>query len=179
MNYPPCRNKLFFFLLLSFFGFFLTACSSSKKSSRLENVPANSIQKKYAELLHVPPYSISNKKLYEFVDKWMNTKYKYGGQHNSGIDCSGFTQILYGEVYNKKLSRTSQAQFDASRHISSRKKLEEGDLVFFTTIKGKKISHVGVYLQNDRFINATNSGVLISDMNLKYWSERFVAGGKP
>ncbi len=128
--------------------------------------------------MQVQPNAITNKSLYTFIDKWLNTKYQYGAQQNTGIDCSGFTQLLYDAVYKRKLARNSQAQYDASKHIESKKKLEEGDLVFFTTVKGKKISHVGVYLQNDRFINATSKGVIISDMNLKYWSDRFVSGGK-
>ena len=129
--------------------------------------------------MQVKPHEITNKTLYTFIDKWLGTKYQYGSQQNTGIDCSGFTQLLYDAVYKKKLARNSQAQYEASKRISSRKNLEEGDLVFFTTTNGKKISHVGVYLQNDRFVNATSKGVIISDMNLKYWADRFVAGGKP
>ncbi len=128
--------------------------------------------------MEVAPSKITNKTLYTFIDKWLNTRYQYGAQQNSGIDCSGFTQLLYDAVYRKKLARNSQAQYDASKHINSRKNLEEGDLVFFATGSGKKISHVGVFLQNDRFVNATSKGVIISDMNLKYWADRFVGGGK-
>ncbi|CAN5398474.1 hypothetical protein BH10BAC3_BH10BAC3_21450 [soil metagenome] len=129
--------------------------------------------------MEIPANKITNKALYTFIDKWLGTKYQYGSQQNTGIDCSGFTQLLYDAVYKKKLARNSQAQYDASKHISSGKNLEEGDLVFFATGSGKKISHVGVFLQNDRFVNATSKGVIISDMNLKYWADRFVAGGKP
>ena len=128
--------------------------------------------------MEVAPSKITNKTLYTFIDKWLNTRYQYGAQQNTGIDCSGFTQLLYDAVYRKKLARNSQAQYDASKHINSRKNLEEGDLVFFATGSGKKISHVGVFLQNDRFVNATSKGVIISDMNLKYWADRFVGGGK-
>lgn len=129
--------------------------------------------------MDVPAGKITNKTLYAFIDKWLNTKYQYGAQQNTGIDCSGFTQLLYEAVYGRKISRNSQAQYDASKPIGSKNKLEEGDLVFFTTTSSKKISHVGVYLQNDRFVNATSKGVIISDMNLKYWADRFVSGGKP
>jgi cell wall-associated NlpC family hydrolase len=155
------------------------ACSSTRRNSSNQEKPSSALQKKYATLMDVPPKSITNKALYEFIDKWLGTKYQYGAQQNTGIDCSGFTQLLYDAVYNKKISRSSEQQYNASKKIDSRNNLQEGDLVFFTTINGKKISHVGVYLQNDRFINATNKGVLISDMNLKYWADRFVAGGKP
>ena len=172
------NNKYLPAFLLIILLTFVSACSSSRRSSTSE-MPPNKMQKKYSELLDVPANKITNKTLYEFVDKWLNTKYQYGAQENTGIDCSGFTQLLYGSVYNKKIARTSEMQYNASKHVNSRNNLQEGDLVFFTTIKGKKISHVGVYLQNDRFVNATNKGVVISDMKLKYWDERFVAGGKP
>lgn len=168
-------------LLLCLVATVFTACSSSRhttKTEEKEEAPSSVMQKKYAKLIDVSPKDITNKELYTFIDKWLGTKYKYGAQENTGIDCSGFTQLLYDAVYKKKISRTSAQQYSDSKHIGSRDKLEEGDLVFFTTVKGKKISHVGVYLQNDRFINATNGGVLISDMNLKYWADRFVAGGK-
>jgi cell wall-associated NlpC family hydrolase len=172
------RIKIIPISILWIAAFTITGCSSSRRASH-EELPSNKIQKKYGGLLDVPPSRITNKALYEFIDKWLNTKYQYGAQQNTGIDCSGFTQLLYGEVFKKKISRTSELQYNSSKHISSRNKLQEGDLVFFTTVKGKKISHVGVYLQNDRFINATSKGVVISDMNAKYWDERFVEGGKP
>jgi lipoprotein Spr len=164
---------------IAFMFLFLLSCSASKNSNSSGDLPATSLQKKYAGLLDVSAQKITNKSLYAFIDKWLNTKYKYGAQQNTGIDCSGFSQLLYDAVFQKKISRSSLQQFNDSKHIASRKNLQEGDLVFFTTVAGKKISHVGVYLQNDRFVNATNQGVIISDMNLKYWSERFVAGGKP
>ncbi len=156
----------------------LGACSSSRKNSSSATEPGSSLQKKYGKLLAVPAQNITNGDLYSFIDKWLNTAYKYGGQSSKGIDCSAFAQILYDQVFNKKLPRNSQAQYDAASTFTSRNKLHEGDLVFFTTLKGKKISHVGVYLQNNKFVNATNSGVAISNLTDQYWNDRFVAGGK-
>ena len=136
------------------------------------------MQKKYASLLGVSPGSITNNTLYSFIDKWLNTAYQYGGQNAKGVDCSGFTQMLFGAVYKKKLPRTSEAQYAAIASFTNKKDLTEGDLVFFTTLKGKKISHVGIYLQNNWFVNATNKGVAITDMGIKYWSEKFVGAGR-
>ena len=162
-------------------GLMLQACSSSKRtnnSAATGERPGTAIQKKFGTLTGVPPEKITNAQLYNFIDKWLNTNYKYGGQSEKEIDCSAFSQILYEAVYKKKLPRTSEAQYNASDKISTLRNLQEGDLVFFTTIKGKRISHVGIYLQNNRFVNATNKGVLISDMNLPYWRDSFVAGGR-
>ncbi|MEO7312409.1 MAG: C40 family peptidase [Chitinophagaceae bacterium] len=161
----------------------LQSCASSKKnnsqvSGNTYEQPSSAMQKKYAALIGVSPGSIVNNALYSYIDKWLNTAYQYGSQTEKGVDCSGFTQMLYDAVYKKKLPRTSEAQYDASATFNNTRNLVEGDLVFFTTIKGKKISHVGIYLQNNRFVNATSKGIAISDMSIPYWKEKFVAGGR-
>jgi len=165
-------------------GFIITGCSNSRRVNEVpsredayKDRPSANIQKRYADVLGVSPQNITNKTLYAFIDKWMNTSYQYGGQSSKGVDCSGFTQLLFDAVYNKKIPRTSGSQYMAVKG-ESKKNLTEGDLVFFTTVKGQKISHVGVYLQNNKFVNATTSkGVIISDMTMKYWDERYVGGG--
>jgi lipoprotein Spr len=150
--------------------------SSSNTSSKGD--ASVSIQKKYAELLGVSASNIRNNALYAFIDRWMDTKYKYGSQGSKGFDCSGFTQQLYDEVYKIKLPRSSQDQYKAIANFHRKKHLEEGDLVFFATNGGRKITHVGVYLQNNKFINATTSkGVVISDMTTAYWDDRYIDGG--
>ncbi|MES2772858.1 MAG: C40 family peptidase [Bacteroidota bacterium] len=171
------------FWLLLVANLLLLSCSSSKKSisipdAPIDGQPSTSLQKKYAALIGVPTTSITNNTLYSFIDKWLNTSYQYGSQNDKGIDCSGFTQMLFDAVYKKKLPRTSEAQYAAISAFTNTRNLVEGDLVFFTTIKGKKISHVGIYLQNNRFVNATNKGVAISDMGISYWKEKFVGAGR-
>lgn len=166
--------------ILALSAFFLLAACSSRKTTRSvssDSAPV-SIQKKYSGLLGVPASNISNGELYAFIDKWMNTKYQYGGQGSKGFDCSGFTQLLYDQVYKIKLPRNSQDQYKAIANFHRKRNLEEGDLVFFATNGGRKISHVGVYLQNNKFINATTSkGVVISDITSAYWDDRYVDGG--
>ena len=59
----------------------------------------------------------------------------------------------------------------------SRTHLRTGDLIFFNTRGG--VSHVGVYLQNNKFIHAsTSSGVMISDLYDSYWLRRFIGVGR-
>ena len=162
----------------------LQGCSSSKRSGNSTSIhttkpvdvgPGTDLQKKYATLIGVKAVDIENKNLYTFIDKWLNTAYSYGGQTSKGIDCSGFTQLLFDAVYKKKIPRTSEAQYNA---VSERKNPKEGDLVFFTTIKGKKISHVGLFLQNNKFVSATNQGIAISDITWQYWRDRYVGAGE-
>lgn len=134
---------------------------------------------KYAILLDVPVELINDDKLLETIENWYGTKYKYGGDNHSGIDCSAFTQAFILSYYDIKLPRSSQEQYQQCKHIK-KKKLRQGDLVFFKT-KGAKhgITHVGVYLCNNKFVHAaTSSGVMISDLDEDYYAARFAGGGR-
>ena len=147
------------------------------------------LQNKYAAILGAAPAQITNLKLYEFIDKWMGTPYLMGGETEAGIDCSSFAQRLFIEVYDWYIERTAQKQMDseATETWSDPKFLMEGDFVFFRAAGhlGKKITHVGVYLGNNKFVNATSrtgksgsAGVKISDLTDPYWKARFFAGGR-
>lgn len=140
----------------------------------------DALQIKYSKYLNVEPYEIINLRLYAFIDKWLNTPYKWGGTDKNGIDCSAFVELLLNEIYNMNLPRTSFQQF-FDEHVdkfSSNEYLTEGDLVFFRTIKGTVVSHVGLYLQNNMFVNAASHGVSIASLNDPYWSKRFIAAGR-
>lgn len=137
---------------------------------------AGSLEIKYAQLLNVEIEKINNKQLYEFIEDWVDTKYRFGGSTKSGIDCSGFSGMLYKEVYKNHLPRMASEQYKACEKIN-KEKLTEGDLVFFNTRGG--VSHVGVYLMNDFFIHSsTKEGVVISNLNEDYYHRKFIGGGR-
>jgi lipoprotein Spr len=118
-----------------------------------------------------------NKSLYSFIEEWYGVPYRFGGTSKSGIDCSAFVRQLYGDVYNKGLLRTSLEQFATALYLR-RDELKEGDLVFFR-IHGKRISHVGVYLYEGKFVHASVSqGVVISDLSDGYWTRYYAGGGR-
>jgi cell wall-associated NlpC family hydrolase len=76
------------------------------------------------------------------------------------------------------LPRTSKEQYE-STHRVSRSELQEGDLVFFHTLgKRRIVTHVGVYLRNNKFIHASVSGVMISDMNDGYYDKHYIGAGR-
>jgi len=137
------------------------------------------LQFKYAILLDIPVEMINDSKLLELIDSWYGTKYKYGGDTRDGVDCSGFTKAFMASYYDVTLTRNSAEMYQKSKHIK-KKKLAQGDLVFFKT-KGKRagITHVGVYLCNNKFIHAaTSNGVIISDLDEDYYKARFAGGGR-
>ena len=131
---------------------------------------------KYAVLMDVEVEHINNRKLIEYIHQWWGVPYRIGGAAMSGIDCSAFMQVLALEAYGLKLPRTSREQANQCMEIS-KTELREGDFVFFNT--GRGISHVGLYLSNNKFVHASTSvGVVISDLNELYWNRRFIKAGR-
>lgn len=154
------------------------------KISPPAEIPAHAsvLQIKFATFLDVPPTDvISNPDLWSFIDNWWGVPYRYGGESQNGIDCSAFVQALYSIVFGiSSLPRTAQEQYNDSKKIKRIKDLKPGDLVFFRIHSRRRITHVGVYLQNNKFVNASSSsGVTISDLTDRYWKRYFVGGGRP
>ena len=146
----------------------------NNRSSSVEK--ASEIQLKYAVLLNTEVELLQDNRLLEHVDEWYGTRYRYGGTTKSGIDCSAFVQAVYLSAFALSLPRTARDQYRNSRIISATE-MKTGDLVFFNTTGG--ISHVGIYLQNNKFIHAsTSQGVTISDMFDPYYLRRFVGIGR-
>jgi hypothetical protein len=133
---------------------------------------------KYAEMINLEPSEIDNYLLYRFIDKWYGTQYKWGGTDKYGIDCSSFTQKLYSAVFNTDILRTSKQQHQNCEKIKHSEDASQGDLIFFR-IHRWRVSHVGVYLANGFFAHASRSqGVVISNLESKYWHRRFAFCGK-
>lgn len=138
---------------------------------------ANMLQLKYAIATDATVEKLVNIPLLEVIDKWWGTKYCMGGLTDSCIDCSAFTQLVMRDVFQQTLPRTSQEQYVVCEKVEL-EDLHEGDLVFFNT-GGNEISHVGIYLLNNKFVHAsTSGGVMISDLNDKYWQPKFRGAGR-
>lgn len=131
----------------------------------------------FSRILDVDASRLKNKELYTFIVDWYGTPYKLGGQTMNGIDCSGFANELYKDVYKIRLPRTSR---DISENIKRKytADLKEGDLVFFSFGKSGEVNHVGVYLHNNRFVHAsTSKGVIISDLTEPWYGNYLVKCG--
>jgi lipoprotein Spr len=141
----------------------------------------DAVRLKFAASLHVDPSELNDPALYRFIDRWLNTPYKWGGTDERGIDCSAFLQKLFGEVYSMNIPRTSIQQFlnEKVERFKSPEYLTEGDLVFFRTVGNQFISHVGLYLHNGIFVNSSSSrGVSLANLHDAYWKKRYVASGR-
>jgi len=136
----------------------------------------HALQFKYAVPVEVPVEALTNLLFLQYLDDWYGTPYRYGGLNKKGIDCSAFSSGLLSSVFGITIPRTARDQYQRSRRINKHT-LREGDLVFFNTTGG--ISHVGVYLANNKFVHAsTASGVTISDMNESYYKNRYIGAGR-
>ncbi|MBK7182297.1 MAG: C40 family peptidase [Bacteroidetes bacterium] len=117
--------------------------------------------------------------LYYQVYDWVGTRYKYSGESKKGIDCSGFVSEMYQKVYCINLTGGSKDIYTQVKEKEIEKsELKEGDILFFKIRKGQ-ISHVGIYLGNNKFAHASvHSGVIISDLDEAYYKKYFFKGGR-
>jgi cell wall-associated NlpC family hydrolase len=107
--------------------------------------------------------------------KYIGIPYKWGGESpRTGFDCSGLTMMVY-RLNGLQLPRSSRAQWQAGRPVNH-SQLLKGDLVFFATAGGQRVSHVGIYLGANRFLHAPakNRKIRISSLSNKYYKSRYL-----
>ncbi len=121
-------------------------------------------------------YTPMSLKLYDFVFDWIGKPYRFGGESKNGIDCSAFARELYARVMGEYLPRNSRQQFKYVKTIT-KEELQTGDLVFFK-IKTRDISHVGVYLSDNKFIQSSKSGVNVASLDHPYWKRYYYKSGR-
>ena len=121
-----------------------------------------------------------NKALYKEIKSWLGTPYAGGGhQKQVGTDCSGFVMELYLSVYTIPLERRGSLMYSNNCVHINKTELREGDLVFFHDGSGSRISHVGIYLKDNKFAHASSSrGVVIDDLTANYYVKHYYAAGR-
>ncbi|SDX87728.1 C40 family peptidase [Nitrosomonas sp. Nm33] len=151
-------------VILFIYACLITGCGSiGKKETNFSEQP--NIQNDDKTSSH----SIKNI-LYENYRKWQGVRYRFGGLSQDGIDCSGLVHVVYKKGLGKELPRTASQQSRLGKVIS-KNDLKSGDLVFFKT---KRSNHVGIYLENRKFIHASRTrGVTISRLDNNYWKSKY------
>jgi cell wall-associated NlpC family hydrolase len=132
------------------------------------------------ELPFQPPAPLSahsDGQLVRAISKWLNAPYRYGGNTMQGTDCSGFAQVIYQQVFNKSIPRSSNEIYLAAVSVDAQD-MRQGDLLFFK-IGTEKVSHVGIYLESGYFVHAsTRKGVIISSLKEPYYEKYFFSAGR-
>lgn len=119
-----------------------------------------------------------NSNLKQYLMKYLGIRYKRGGASPQGFDCSGFARHIYKNIYNVELPHNASSQYPSSLLSSvPSDELKPGDLIFFSaTSKKKRINHVGIYLDEGKFIHAElKRGIVISDLGARHWKSRIVS----
>ncbi len=109
--------------------------------------------------------------------RFIGTPYRWGGTStDGGFDCSGLTMVTY-RLNGLDLPRVSRSQFQAGSFVP-KSQLQKGDLVFFATSGGSRVSHVGLYIGDDRFIHAPRRGktVRIEQLSGGYYQRTYMGG---
>lgn len=101
----------------------------------------------------------------------LGVKYKWAGNNPNGFDCSGLVTYSFGQA-GVKLPRTAGEMYNVGTKVTS---YQPGDLLFYATSGGRKVTHVAIYIGNGQMIHsATSKGVSIASINNSYWKPRFM-----
>jgi murein DD-endopeptidase / murein LD-carboxypeptidase len=131
----------------------------------------------YSNLFGYDINYITYPQLFESIREWIGTPYRYSGNDKKGVDCSGFVAEMVDYCFKIKLDGSANDFYKKVEPVK-KKQLREGDLVFFK-IHQKRISHVGIYLGQNKFAHSsTQRGVIISDLTDPYYEKYFYRGGR-
>ncbi|SFQ53604.1 peptidoglycan endopeptidase LytE [Psychrobacillus psychrotolerans] len=108
----------------------------------------------------------------DFAKRLEGIPYVYGGYTMSGFDCSGFIYFLHTQA-GLDITRQSSESYFAQTSVVSIPVV--GDLVFFQNTYKQGISHMGIYIGDNKFIHAGSKGVEVTSLDSSYWKEHFVS----
>ncbi len=109
--------------------------------------------------------------------RFLGVPYRWGGTDaEEGFDCSGLTLVCY-RLNGLNLPRVSRSQYQAGRQVA-KNELRPGDLVFFATRGGRRVTHVGLYIGGGKFIHAPRTGktVRVADLATPFFARTYVGG---
>ena len=123
-----------------------------------------------------PAISVSSQTTYpllvDFAYRLEGIPYKYGGNTMAGFDCSGFIYFIHSQAGVELTRKSSEDYYKETVMV-----IEPipGDLVFFQNTYKEGISHMGIYLGENKFIHAGTKGIEVTSIDNVYWQERFVS----
>ena len=119
----------------------------------------------------------SRELLLRAAESRLGAPYRYGGSGPDAFDCSGLVAYAHRQV-GVAVPRTAADQFAAATPVG-RGELKPGDLVFFR-LSGRRIGHVGIYVGDDRFVHAPQTGghVRVASLDDEVFRRGFAGAGR-
>ena len=150
-----------------------TGATASTRTSSPSRSSSASDRERIVSAYNSTALSSSRRTLLQTAEQWLGVGYRYGGNTQAGVDCSGFVCQVFKAI-DRKLPRTSRDQSNVGAIISIESALP-GDLVFFNT-SGSGVSHVGMLINNREFVHSSTArGVIVSGLDETYYRQRLVS----
>lgn len=169
------RNNEVFIALAVMLLSGITGCSAPLRVP--DAPPATQIATQPAPTLSNAPLQLGDEIAVRAISL-VGRPYRYGGADLDGFDCSGMVYFIH-QALGLAVPRTAAEQ-QLAAHSIGRSALRPGDLVFFRTTRSQRISHVGIYVGDNRFVHAPQSGKLIELRSLddRYYGPRLAGSGR-
>ncbi len=149
----------------------MLGCAGPRTGVKIDETPVGATPTKTVRATPAVRNPSHSDRLHAHFLEWHGVPHRYGGQSKQGIDCSGFVQLTYQQLFSMALPRRTAEQVKSGVRADARR-LAVGDLVFFKT--GWRQRHVGIYIGDDHFIHASaRRGIAKSSLASPYWSKHF------
>jgi len=149
----------------------MLGCAGRRTNVQIDEVLVASTPTRTIGAAPAPRIPSHSDRLHAHFLEWRGVPHRYGGQSKQGVDCSGFVQLTYQNLFSVALPRSTAEQVNSGVRADARH-LAVGDLVFFKI--GWRQRHVGIYVGDNHFIHASaRNGIAKSSLASPYWSKHF------
>lgn len=153
----------------------LSRTSHAKPFNRNNVRPHHTVTQPSPAGLH-RPQTIASTRVVARARQLIGIPYRRGGTTvDDGFDCSGLLVYLFRTEAGMKLPRTTAEMIEGESKRVGRGELKPGDAVFFNHNGRGNVSHVGLYIGNNRFIHAPSSGerIRMDSLDDHYWERSY------